>query len=302
MSAGGHCSLQGTVSREIRFNGQGLHTGKHAQLVIKPATPGQGIIFHITDRDGRATPIKADWRNIRDMPLCTCLTDGTRTQIRTVEHLMAAFYGCSIDNAMVHVQGSEIPLLDGSAKPFVDAMAGVVIHQNEPRRVIKITKALQVEDGPRWIKIEPHPVFRAEVQTYVEPFGRLPWWACDVDRDNFAGQIAPARTFGSLRDATIAKLLTWFLPNPICLGANRRNAVAIFRGRVVTPGGLRFPDEFTRHRALDLIGDLMLAGTDFQAKFTCFSPTHRLTRKALQAIFSDPDSHVMCTADSGTNR
>jgi UDP-3-O-[3-hydroxymyristoyl] N-acetylglucosamine deacetylase len=289
----GHETRQGTVARDVIFEGRGLHTGKRAKVIVKPAAAGYGIVFHLLNRRGPATTIQADWRNVRNLPLCTCLTDGTRQQIRTVEHLLAAFYGCGIDNAAVEVVGKEIPLLDGSAKPFVDALAGSVEILHETRRTIRVVKLLEVRDGPRWVKVTPHDHFRVEVQTYVKPFGRLPWLRCNFDRPSFVSDFAPARTFGSLRDASLAKIFTRFLPNPICLGASRHNAVAIFRGRVVSPGGLRFPDEFSRHRALDFVGDLTLAGGDFQASFTCFSPTHRLTRQMLEAILSDPTSHVV---------
>jgi UDP-3-O-[3-hydroxymyristoyl] N-acetylglucosamine deacetylase len=294
-----NAGMQGTVDHEVRFAGRGLHTGRDSKIAVKPAPPDHGVVFQHINARGEPAPIKADWRSIRDLPLCTCLTDGTRRQVRTVEHLLAAFYGCGIDNALVEVCGSEIPLLDGSSKPFVDALAGAVANQQQERKVIVISETIEVHDGPRWIKIEPHHTLSLSIQTYVEPFGRLPWWNCDVDRATFRKEIAPARTFGSLRAAFLAKLFTWFLPNPLCLGANRNNAVAIFRGRVVTPGGLRFPDEFSRHRALDLIGDLMLAGADLRAKLTCFSPTHRLTRRALEAIFDNTMSRP-ATATANT--
>jgi UDP-3-O-[3-hydroxymyristoyl] N-acetylglucosamine deacetylase len=201
---------------------------------------------------------------------------------------MSAFYACGIDNAVVDVAGEEVPLLDGSAQPFVASLSEAVEQQAATRPVTKIVKALSVYDGPRWIKIRPWKTFRLEIQTYVKPFGRLPWWKSDISRSDCLKEISPARTFGSLYQGLIAKLFTRMLPNPICLGANSSNTVVISRGRVITPGGLRYPDEFVRHRALDLIGDFMLAGTDFQARFVCFSPTHHLARKTLEAIFTNP--------------
>ena len=292
-----HGAQQGTVARDICFAGPGLHTGRQCRAMVKEAPTGHGIVFRLLDKRGREKLIRADWRNVRDLPLCTCLTDGSRSQVRTVEHLLGALFACGIDNALVEVEGEEIPLLDGSAKPFVDALSHAIKVQIAPRRVTKILKWLNLEDGPRWIKIRPSKTFRLEIQTYVEPFGRLPWWRSDVTRSFFAKEIAPARTFGSLREGLLAKTLTWMLPNPVCLGANTMNTVAISRGSVVTPGGLRFPDEFVRHRALDLVGDLMLSGTDFQGRFVCFSPTHRMTRQALEAIFSKPEFYETLEGD-----
>jgi UDP-3-O-[3-hydroxymyristoyl] N-acetylglucosamine deacetylase len=207
---------------------------------------------------------------------------------------LAACYGCGLDNAIIDVRGGEIPLLDGSAKPFIESIMGVGIErQPAKRKTIKITKTLQVEDGPRWVKVEPNDSLRLAVQTYFQPFGRLPWWEQDICRESFAGEIAPARTYGLLGEGLAAKLTTWFWRDPICLGVNSRNAISVWRGRVVTPGGLRYPDEYSRHRVVDWIGDLMLAGADFQAKFTCFSPTHHLARRTLEAIFSDRNAYEL---------
>lgn len=285
--------LQGTVSAAVTFAGRGLHTGKKCRVTIKPATPNQGIVFHVAGKAGRTAKIPADWRNVRRLPLCTCLSDGAGNQVRTVEHVLAACYGCGIDNAVMEVSGGEIPLLDGSSKPFMDAIIGAGIErQPAKRKTIRITKSLQVEDGPRWVKVEPHEGLRIAVQTHFKPFGRLPWRESEIDRQFFADEIAPARTYGLLSEGLAAKLATWFLPDPICLGATTRNSVAVWRSRVITPGGLRYPDEFSRHRMVDWMGDLMLAGADFRAKFTCFSPTHHLARKTLEAIFSTHEEHA----------
>lgn len=283
---------QGTLACPVSFEGKGLHTGRTGKVVVKPAPANHGLVFRKKRKHDSATDIRADWRNVHELPLCTCLADESGEKIRTVEHLLAASYGAGIDNALIEVEGDEIPLLDGSAKPFLDAfLAAGVMETDAPRRTLAIRKTLEVQDGPRWIRVEPHDAFRLEVQTYVRPFGRLPWWQGEINRAQFARDIAPARTFGSLCDGLLAKCFTWFLRDPICLGANRRNAVVIFRDRVISPGGLRFTDEFSRRRVLDVVGDLMLAGCDFRAKFTCFSPVHRLSRKVLETIFADEDCY-----------
>ena len=286
--------LQGTVKAPVSFDGRGLHTGKKSRVTIHPASPNHGIAFRVTDQAGKTARIPADWRHVHRSPLCTCLSNGKGTQVRTVEHLLAACYGCGIDNAEVAVSGSEIPLLDGSARPFVDLiMEAGVERQRIQRRTIKISKTLQVEDGPRWVKIEPYDGLRIAVQTYFKPFGQLPWWEQEINRASFADEIAPARTYGLLGEGLAAKFATFLWPDPVCLGANTRNTVSVWGKRVITPGGLRYPDEFSRHRVVDWIGDLVLAGADFQAKFTCFSHTHHLARKTLEAIFSDSSSHQM---------
>jgi UDP-3-O-[3-hydroxymyristoyl] N-acetylglucosamine deacetylase len=259
-----------------------------------PAPVNHGLVFRKTRTRSNTVDIRADWRNVRDLPLCTCLSDASGNQVRTVEHLLAACYGAGIDNALIEIEGDEVPLLDGSAAPFVESFcAAGIVRQDASRRTVKIKKAFEVQDGPRWIRVEPHESFRIEVQTYIKPFGRLPWWQADIDRKTFVQDIVSARTFGSLRDGLLAKCFTWFLRDPICQGANRNNAIVIFLGQVISPGGLRYADEFSRHRVLDVIGDLMLAGGDFRAKFTCFSPVHRLLRKVLEAIFADREAYEL---------
>lgn len=285
-------SLQCTVRDCVHFEGRGLHTGRIGKVKIRPAPAGHGIIFLKSTECGKPAKISADWRNIQRLPLCTCLSDKSGNLVRTVEHLMAALFGCGVDNALIEIDGSEIPLMDGSAQPFVDGISAVgLAQQSANRRVIRITRALEVADGPRWAKIEPHAGFRIEIQTYVKSIGRLPWWKGEIDREGFCRDLAAARTFGPLLGGIAAKILTWFWKNPICLGAGLSNSVALFRGRVASPGGLRFPDEFSRHRVLDLVGDLMLAGGEFEGKFTCFSPTHHLARMLLEAVFANPEFH-----------
>lgn len=289
---------QGTVKTAVALEGRGLHCGRTSKITIHPAQPGHGIVFRRLTKRGQATTLSACWRNVRRLPLCTCLSDGSRTQIRTVEHLLAAMFACGVDNAQIDVDGGEIPLLDGSAKPFIDAiMAAGVERQLLPRKIIRITKAIEINDGPRWVKVEPHEGFRIAAQTYFKPYGRLPWWEAEITRGFFSKEVAPARTYGLLVEGIAAKFGTWFMRDPICLGANIDNTLSVWRGRIVTPGGLRFPDEFSRHRVVDWVGDLMLAGADFRAKFTCFSPTHELARKALQAVFSEPNSHEVVDSD-----
>jgi len=283
---------QGTLACPVFFEGRGLHTGRFARIAVKPAPANHGLAFEKKLKHGKTANIKADWLNVRQLPLCTCLSDNNGDQVRTVEHLLAACYGAGIDNALIEIDGAEIPLLDGSAKPFVDAItAAGVENQRIQRKTIRITKTVEVTDGARWAKVEPHDGFRVAVQTYFKPYGQLPWWDQEITRKSFATDIAPARTYGLLKEGLIAKFATRLMRDPIGLGANMRNAVCIWRGRVLTPGGLRYHDEFSRHRVLDWIGDLMLAGTDFRAKFTCFSPTHHLAHKVLRAIFDDPASY-----------
>lgn len=279
---------QGTLARTLAEEGPGLHTGGTRRVVIHPAEAGHGIIFRQIDRRGRATNIPANWQHVRDMPLCTCLAAGNGKRVRTVEHLMAAFYGCGIDNAMVEVHGNEIPILDGSAQPWTELIqAGGIRQLEEPRRRIVIRKTIEVTDGNRRLTIEPCKVARVRLRTSTRGFGKM-LWKGPMKRDVFLNEIAPARTFGRLSQGLTARLLTAAAANPLCQGASMKTAIVISRGKVLNPEGLRYPDEFVRHRVLDLMGDLMLAEADLIGMITAKSPIHQLNRKLIEAVFADP--------------
>jgi UDP-3-O-[3-hydroxymyristoyl] N-acetylglucosamine deacetylase len=283
-------SKQGTLAGPIAREGPGLHAGGNQRVVINPAPSGHGIVFRQIDRRGRATDIPASWQHVRDSPLCTCLVGENGSRVRTVEHLMAAFYGCGIDNAIVEVRGREVPILDGSARPWIELIqvAGVK-HLEQPRRRLVLRKMVEVADGHRRMTIEPFKVMRLNVRTFTRGFGKMVWKG-PMRRDLFLTDIASARTFGRLSHGLAARLLTAASPNPLCQGAGMNTAIVISRGRVLNHEGLRYPDEFVRHRVLDLMGDLMLGGADLIGKITAKSPIHRLTRKLLEAIFNDPEA------------
>jgi len=281
-------NLQGTLTNPLSHEGPGLHSGGKQRVVICPATAGQGIVFRQIDKRGRITEIPATWRRVRDMPLCTCLAAENGAKVRTVEHLMAAFYGCGVDNAIVEVSGEEIPILDGSAAPWVELIQTTGTRRLEqPRRRIVLHKTIEVTDGKRRITIEPSKVLRVRLKTSTKGFGKMVWRG-PMKRSLFRAEIAPARTFGRLSQGLAARLFTAAAPNPLCQGASRETAIVISRGRVLNAEGLRFPDEFSRHRVLDLMGDLMLAGADLVGKITAKSPVHRLNRRFVEAIFADP--------------
>lgn len=281
---------QGTLARTLAQEGPGLHTGGTRRVVIHPAEAGHGIVFRQIDRHGRATNIPANWQHVRDMPLCTCLAAGNGKRVRTVEHLMAAFFGCGIDNATVEVHGNEVPILDGSARPWVELIQSCGIRQLEqPRRRILIRKKIGVTDGNRHLTIEPCRATRVRLRTSTRGFGKMIWRG-PMKREVFLKEIAPARTFGRLSEGLVARLLTAATPNPLCQGASKKTAIVISRGKVLNRDGLRYPDEFVRHRVLDLMGDLMLAGADLVGMITAKSPIHRLNRKLIETVLADPDA------------
>jgi UDP-3-O-[3-hydroxymyristoyl] N-acetylglucosamine deacetylase len=279
---------QGTIASPAQFEGPGLHTGGSHRVTIHPAPAGHGIVFRQIDRRDKKTDISADWRHVRELPLCTCLAGEGRAQVRTVEHLLAACYACGIDNSLIEVRGSEIPIMDGSAEPWIQLIQSAKVKRlGIPRRVVRIRKLVAVKDGRRQLKIEPAPRLRIRLRTTLHAFGSFHWRG-GMSRKIFQKEICRARSFGRLRDGILAKVLTRFNRDPLCQGANLDTVVALSGKRVVNPAGLRYPDEFARHRVLDLMGDLMLGGADLIGLITARSPVHRLNRQFVEAVFTDP--------------
>jgi len=285
MSSSNNLALQGTIKSPVSFKGRGLHTGKRSQMTIHPGDENSGIVFKRIDKRGQGTEILACWKNTKKLPLCTCIASPDNgIHVRTIEHLMAAFYACRIDNAVVEVHGSELPIMDGSALAFVTEMnkAGVEC-QNSLRKIITATKALEVREDKKYIKIEPADGLFVDVTISLQKIGRLNW-SGEITPEIFLEQISAARTFGRLKNGLLAQF-TRFSKDPICLGANTSSAVVVVRGdKVLNKGGLRMPDEYVRHRLLDLVGDLMLSGGHVHGEITALSPAHRLTHELLSKI------------------
>jgi UDP-3-O-[3-hydroxymyristoyl] N-acetylglucosamine deacetylase len=279
---------QGTVARSVFSEGPGLHTGKSHRVTINAADAGHGIVFRQINHKGSVTDIPAHWKYSKELPLCTCLAKGSKAQVRTVEHLLAACYACGVDNALIEVHGREIPILDGSAGPWIDLIRDAGVKRlDAPRRTIKVTKEVLVEEGRRQIRFSPSLRLGIRLRTSVRGMGTFHWKG-PMNRKIFTEQISRARSFGSMRHGLLAKIFTRFHRDPLCQGANLKTVVAVTRKRVVNPEGLRSPNEFARHRVLDLMGDFMLGGTDIVALVTARSPVHSLNRAAIAALMQDP--------------
>ena len=290
MNSSNNVALQGTIKDAITFKGRGLHTGKRSHITVHPADENTGIVFKRVDKAGRdnngfATEILAHWKNTKKLPLCTCIASPENgIHVRTIEHLMAAFYACRIDNAVVDVHGSELPIMDGSALEFVIKINSVGVElQASSRQIYQIKKKFDVREDSKVIKVEPANGLYVDVTISLQKIGRLNWRG-EVTPEIFLDQLSSARTFGRLKNGLLAQL-TRFSKDPICLGANTSSAVVIVRGdKVLNKGGLRMPDEYVRHRLLDLVGDLMLSGGHVHGKITALSPAHRLTHELLSKL------------------
>ena len=280
---------QGTIAAPLQFKGPGLHTAKRHKVTILPAPVNSGIVFVKMPKKWGGVKnkvvIPAHWQNVKTLPLCTCLTSKDGQQIRTVEHLLAAFYACGIDNAIVEVEGSEVPVLDGSARMFIEGIDEIgVITQEQSRIVHRVTETTEFSEGKRSIKIEPADNLEFDISISLSHFGLLNWKG-EITPEIFKQEMSSARTFGRLKNGLLAKL-TRFQKDPICLGANMKTALVIdSKDNILNKDGLRMENEIIYHRVLDLVGDLMLANGHFQGKVTAKSSAHRLNHGLLESLF-----------------
>lgn len=273
--------LQRTLAHPVTFSGRGLHTGKRTTVTLLPAEADSGVVFRRTDLGGVRVPARIE--HARKLLRCSGLEADGAT-VRTCEHLLAALYACAIDNALIDMDGEEVPIFDGSALPLVKEVrrAGFV-DQDAPRRRILVSGVVEARDGERFVRLEPAGELSVELSLTLRRFGRL-GWSGPLDRETFAREICPARTFSPLRHALPVKLFSLFTGWPVARGASLNNLLVYARGRVWNPGGLRFPDELPRHRVLDIVGDLMLAGTDVVGKITAFRSSHSLNQDLVRFL------------------
>lgn len=272
---------QHTFARAASFSGRGLHTGRRCAVTLRPAGPDTGIVFRRTDREGALVP--AHIRHAQKLIRCSGLTKDGVT-IRTCEHLLAALYACGIDNALVDMDAEEVPIFDGSAAPLIiETAKSGRSPQDAPRKVIRITEPLESRDGERFVRIDPADEPSIDLSLTLRRFGTLSW-SGSLDRETFGREIAPARTFSPLRHALPMKLLSLLTFQPVARGLRLDNVLLFARGRVWNPGGLRFPDELPRHRVLDVMGDLRLAGCDVIGRITAFRSSHALNQDLVRMI------------------
>ncbi len=282
---------QRTLKNVIRATGVGLHTGEKVFLTLRPAAPNTGIVFRRVDLDN-PVEIKAHPENVGDTTLSTTLVkDGAR--VSTVEHMLSAMAGLGIDNAYIDLSAAEVPIMDGSAGPFVFLIqsAGIEV-QNAPKRFIRIKKPVRIEEGDKWACFEPfngfkvsfgiefdHPVFR-ECSNFA---------TVDFSTTSFVKEVSRARTFGFTRD------LERLRENNLALGGSLDNAVVVDDYRILNEDGLRYEDEFVKHKVLDAIGDLYLLGHSLIGAFSGYKSGHALNNKLLRALLADAEAWEMVT-------
>ena len=284
-----------TLAAPVVCAGVGLHSGERVRLVMQPAPAGSGIVFirsDITDRDNR---VEARADAVTGVRLGTTIANGDGVSVATVEHLMAALAGVGVDDAIVDIDGPELPVMDGSSAPFVDLIhkVGLVAHA-APRRAIQVLKPVMVETEGRRAGFLPalKPMIEVDIAFEHQAVGRQ---SCvfDVTPDIFANDIAGARTFGFQKDYDA------LLAAGLARGGSMDNAVVLDETGVVNPEGLRYHDEFVRHKALDALGDLYLAGAPILGRYSASRPGHAINNAAVRALLEDTSAWKMVPMRGG---
>ena len=273
---------QKTINETIELEGVGLHNGVNVNLVIKPSSPNTGIVFKRTDIDNENI-IEAKYDNVSEPVLCTKLKNSKGVSISTVEHLMAAFYGEGIDNALVEIDASEIPIMDGSAAEFVEAIRSAgVKDQKVKKKFIKVLKKVEIKDGPKFISIEPLKndlIIDFEI-VYKNPLIRTRRHEFKLSAGNFTS-LYNSRTFCLYED--IDKIISQGLAK----GGSLENAIIVKEDKILNDNGLRHRNEFVDHKILDCLGDLMLAGCRIFGHIKTSQGGHQLTNALLRKFLSD---------------
>jgi UDP-3-O-[3-hydroxymyristoyl] N-acetylglucosamine deacetylase len=284
---------QQTLKTVIGCRGIGLHSGRKVTMKLHPAAADTGIVFRRTDAE---VEIRASWANTTDATLCTVLADGKGTSIGTVEHLMAALAGAEIDNAVIELDGPEVPVMDGSSAPFLFLIecAGV-LEQDVPRRAIRVLKPVSVVEDGATVALSPDHGFSMSFEIdFDNPLIRRQDISLAFDRSTFKSELSRARTFGLLDEVDRLRAAGF------ARGGSLDNAVVVGRDHVLNTGGLRYDDEFVRHKLLDAFGDLYLAGGPIIGSFRGIRSGHAQTRRLLATLFADGDAWCYTTLDRAT--
>ncbi|UAA38084.1 UDP-3-O-acyl-N-acetylglucosamine deacetylase [Paraneptunicella aestuarii] len=285
---------QRTIKQSVSVTGIGLHKGDKVQMTLRPAPANTGIVFRRIDLVPHADiPAQADL--VGDTMLCTCLSNENGDSISTVEHLSSALAGLGIDNIIVEVDSNELPIMDGSASPFIFLLQSAGIEElNASKKFIKIKRKVRVEDGDKWAEFHPYEGFRIDFQIdFDHPVisQSRQHMVLDFSSDSYIDEVSRARTFGFLRD------LEFMHANNLALGGSMENAVALDEFRVLNQEGLRYSDEFVKHKILDAVGDLYLAGHSIIGELKAFKSGHGLNNKLLNQLLQDKQSWEFVSFD-----
>ncbi|MDE2585103.1 MAG: UDP-3-O-acyl-N-acetylglucosamine deacetylase [Betaproteobacteria bacterium] len=285
---------QRTLKSLIRASGVGLHSGVKVTMVLRPAAPDTGIVFRRVDLPV-PVDIPANALVVGDTRMCSCLEkDGAK--VGTVEHLMSAFAGLGIDNAYVDLDAAEVPILDGSAAPFVFLIQSAGI-QEQPaaKKFIRVTRPIEVRDGDKWARFEPYDGYKLTFSIiFNHPAIDKSAQAVTIDfaEQSYVREVARARTFGFMQDVEMLR------ENGLALGGGLENAIVLDEYRVLNADGLRYGDEFVKHKVLDAVGDLYLIGHPLLAAFTAHKSGHALNNLLARQLLQERDSWEMVTFEN----
>jgi UDP-3-O-[3-hydroxymyristoyl] N-acetylglucosamine deacetylase len=280
--------MQHTIAQTITMAGIGLHSGSLVTMTMRPAPVDHGIQFVRVDLAGD-NEISALWHNVVDTRLCTMIGNHAGARVGTIEHLMAALRGCSIDNIIIEIDAAEVPVMDGSSAPFIEKLdeAGVVA-QKAPRRVIKVLKEVFVEEEGKRVRLSPSDecLFSGQID-FRHPVIGNQYYETKLVNGNFRHELSAARTFGFLEEVEAMRKMG------LARGGSTDNAIVLDQGRVLNESGLRFADEFIRHKLLDAVGDLYLAGGQILGSYEGYRAGHALNNQILHKLFTTPGAWMV---------
>ena len=285
--------MQTTLKSSVTFTGSGLHTGRIVRMTIQPASAEYGIWFHRTDVEDSDALIPARWNAVNDTQLCTRIANSDGVSVSTIEHVMAALAGCGVHNALIEIDGPEVPLMDGSSAQFVTGiLARGLVQLDAPVRIIEILKPVSVSRGDATATLEPSDRFTIDfVIDFVDQAIGHQEKSLDMANGAFVHELCDSRTF--CRKADIDDMRA----RGLIIGGDMTSAVVVDGDAIVTPGGMRHRDEPVRHKMLDALGDLALAGGPIMGRYTGEKAGHAMTNLLLHALFADPSAYRLVECD-----
>ncbi|QUS35019.1 UDP-3-O-acyl-N-acetylglucosamine deacetylase [Falsirhodobacter algicola] len=288
--------MQTTLKSAVSFSGLGLHTGRPVRMIVRPASADYGIWFRRTDIVSGDAMIPARWDSVEPSKLCTLLNNDAGATVSTVEHVMAALAGCGIHNALIEIDGPEVPILDGSAAVFVDRfLAAGLREQAVPVRAIRVLKSVEVREGEAVARLDPADMLEIDFRIdFAEAAIGRQAKRLNMANGAFVRELCDSRTFCRQSDVDAMQA------NGLALGGTLDNAVVFDGERVLSPGGLRHRDEPVRHKMLDALGDLALAGGPILGRYTGVRSGHAMTNRLLRALFAKPGAWQMVECGGST--
>lgn len=294
-----------TISETVSLTGFGVHSGAPAKLTLHPALSGSGYLMHRSDLSALHEPFSANYNSVLSTQLCTVVGTSEQNSIATVEHLFAALRASGIDNVLVTLDGPEMPIMDGSSEPFMRLIESAgMVSLRTPRRYIKVLKHVRVEQEMPGLSAQQFPVaelrpcekgFKIDITVdFAHKDIGTQQYVSEVTPQTFSKDLARARTFGFMKDVEA------LLAKGLARGASTDNTVVLSDDGIVNPDGLRWSDEFVRHKALDAVGDLALAGLPIQGSYKAYKSGHRLNVSMLKALFSDPANYMIVEENVGS--